>query len=483
MCKPLLLILLGALAGCNRSNHTPPASVRPVANNLSARANANNALSALVVFDAKNITSARVFASGGGEDTVTPATPIVDGRQEVLVLGLLAATNYVFTLELTGSAETLTMPTIAFTTPALPAFIENQLLVTTVGTSSGGYTLTNILTSDPSQHYLFAFDDRGRVRWYRHLPGLGASSEKLANGNYLTFMGISTGFQADYGYFLELTPSGAEVARYEAPRPYYTDGHELLFTPAVGGGQQTHFFSYDIRVIDTTSIGGQPNTNIAGHQILRYRADGNLEFRWNAWDHFVIEDWIEEPSIDRTRPDGDFDHPNSLEIDRDGNYIVSWRNMAEITKINSTTGEIMWRFGGRNNEFAILDDPLFNPAGRGFAFCGQHSARVLPNGNILLFDNGLRHNPQQSRAVEYRLDVAARTATMVWESRHAPVVYAPFTGNVARLANGNTIVGYAFRGLVVEVDAAANEVWKAAVTINNLSALTYRMNRIDSLYR
>jgi hypothetical protein len=202
---------------------------------------------------------------------------------------------------------------------------------------------------------------------------------------------------------------------------------------------------------------------------------------WDAWDHFVLEDWIEEPAIDRTLPDGDFDHPNSLTFDLDGNYIVSWRNMAEITKINATTGAIMYRFGGRNNQFRILGDPLYGLQGD-FAFCGQHSAQVLSNGNLLVFDNGLRHRPRVSRAVEYRLDLAARTATMVWEYRHYAGLYTPFTGNVDRLANGNTIVGFAFTGAVVEVDPAGNALWEAYIVANGLSTVHYRLKRIQSLY-
>lgn len=477
---PLLSCVLAACSG--GSGTAPVPTLRPTAEKLAARVNDNNVLSAVIAFDAKNVVSARVFASGGGEDTVTPPATIVDGRQEVAVLGLLPETDYVLRLEITGATETVMAPDVNYRTPALPPFLKDNLVVRSIGSSSGGYFLTNLITADPTRNYLFAFDDRGRVRWYRLIPGMGASSEKLRNGNFLTFMGSSTGFQDDYGYFLELSATGDEVARYQAPRPYYTDGHELLFSPAPSGGDYTHFFSYDRRVIDTTSIGGQPNTTIAGHQILRFKPDGELEFRWDAWDHFSIQDWIEEPAADRQRPEGDFDHPNSLEIDRDGNYVVSWRNMAEITKIDSRTGAIMYRLGGRNNEFTFLNDPLYD-AQRGFAFSGQHSVRVLANGNLLIYDNGLRHDPQQSRAAEYRLDLVARTATLVWEFRHNPPLYTPFTGSVQRLANGNTVIGFAFRGAVVEADAAGTQLFEAAITADNLSVVTYRINHIESLYR
>lgn len=475
--------LLGGivLAACSSSSRAP-APLTPGVHEISVRANPNNVLSAIVSFDAKDVTSARVLASGGGEDTATPVSTITDGRQEIVVLGLLPDTDYTLTLEYTLDGSTSRSDARAFRTGSLPHFLAERMKIFAVGTSSGGFNLTNFASPDASRHYVIAFDDQGRVRWYHYVPGNGAHAEQLPNGNYATFVGITTGFQNDpSGHFIEFTPGGEIVGRVQAPAPYLTDNHELLLTPADDGGWMTHYFSYDIRVTDTRSIGGHPDTNLAGHQIRRYRPDGTLDFLFDAWDHFSIEDWIEEPAVERTFPDGDFDHPNSLAFDLDGNYIVSWRNMAEVTKIDARTGEILWRFGGRNNQFQILDDPLYDPKG-GFAFCGQHSVSILPNGNLLMFDNGLRHDPPESRAVEYELNVEDRTARMVWEFRHNPPLYTPFTGNADRLPNGNTIVGFAFMGAVVEVDPSGNVLWEAAITVDGLSSVHYRIKRIDSLY-
>jgi hypothetical protein len=71
---------------------------------------------------------------------------------------------------------------------------------------------------------------------------------------------------------------------------------------------------------------------------------------------------------------------------------------------------------------------------------------------------------------------------MVWEYRHTPSLYTPFTGSVERLPNGNTNVGFAFTGHVVEVDRAGTAIWQAALVVNGLSTVNYRMKRISSLY-
>ncbi|GIT32243.1 MAG: hypothetical protein Ct9H300mP2_3220 [Candidatus Neomarinimicrobiota bacterium] len=42
----------------------------------------------------------------------------------------------------------------------------------------------------------------------------------------------------------------------------------------------------------------------------------------------------------------DYVHANAIELDNDGNILLSCRHMDEITKINHQTGEIIWRLGG-----------------------------------------------------------------------------------------------------------------------------------------
>ena len=80
-----------------------------------------------------------------------------------------------------------------------------------------------------------------------------------------------------------------------------------------------------------------------------------------------------------------------MEIHSEGNLIISTRNFNEITKISRQTGEIIWRLGGEKNQFQFIND------NRGFG--RQHSARVLSNGNLAIFDNGHKLIPQYSSYV------------------------------------------------------------------------------------
>jgi len=176
--------------------------------------------------------------------------------------------------------------------------------------------------------------------------------------------------------------------------------------------------------------GGNPNAVVVGLVIQELDQEKDVVFQWRSWDHFQITDCVR--SI--TGANVDYAHGNSIEPDTDGNLIFSSRHMDEITKVSRETGEIIWRLGGKNNQFTFVNDPD--------QFSQQHSARRLANGHLLLYDNGNFHTPPRSRAVEYTLDEVHRVATLVWQYRNTPDTFGGAMGSVQRLPNGNTLIGW-----------------------------------------
>lgn len=69
----------------------------------------------------------------------------------------------------------------------------------------------------------------------------------------------------------------------------------------------------------------------------------NVVFQWRSWDHFRITDATHE---DLTAALVDYVHANALEVDNDGNILLSSRHLDEITKIDRQTGNIIWRLDG-----------------------------------------------------------------------------------------------------------------------------------------
>ena len=463
-----LVAACAVIAACSDSSSGP---VNSPTVSATASINPRNNLSVLVDLQLSNTDSVRISSVEGASSRVTPFFTTDGATARIPVLGLKKQTAYTLTVEAIGPGGSTVSSPVAITTGDLPDLLKPVRIATLSGTNTTGYMLTTL--DFGTTVYALAFDSAGTIAWYREFlnaPTALAFSQQ-PNGNFTIFLGESLGWEPVPGAFVELTPSGEEVRQWNAPTGFFTDGHEILLTKD-GAVTTAHLFGYTLRQVDATSIGGTSSQTLTQHTIRRVRGDGTADLVWDSWTKFGLADWIEPPVLGL----GDIDHPNSLYIAPDGNYIVSWRNAGEVTKINRTTGDVIWRLGGRNNQFTIVGDPLNG-------FSAQHYARLTPQGTLLLYDNGSRHNPSQSRGVEYRLDETAKTATMIREFRHNPLIFTPFVGSAQRLDNGNTFMGWGFAGAMTEYSSSGAQVWDARIDPGTASPVFYRVVKTYSLYR
>jgi hypothetical protein len=191
----------------------------------------------------------------------------------------------------------------------------------------------------------------------------------------------------------------------------------------------------DVQPVKMSEIveGGSPNARVIGNHVLEHDPDGNVIFEWRSWDHFNI---LDAQHVNLKDLLIDYVHMNSIAVDYDSNLVISSRHMSEVTKINRQSGEVMWRFGGKHNQFEIVNDPD--------SISYQHDVRPVPGkeNHYTIFDNGNYKSLTYSRAVEYVIDTTSMTATKVWEYRHSPDWYAYAMGNVQRLPNENTLINW-----------------------------------------
>jgi hypothetical protein len=256
------------------------------------------------------------------------------------------------------------------------------------------------------------------------------------------------------------------IDSFAAGNGYDLNGHEFLIWP--NGDHE--IMIYDEQIVDMSVIvsGGNPNALVTGLVFQRLDANHNVVFQWRSWDYFQITD---AQNVTLTNSNIDYVHGNSIEVDSDGHYLVSCRGLDEVTKINSSTGDIIWRWGGLNNEFTFINDPI--------GFSAQHDVRRQANGNITLFDNGKFHTVQKSYAREYMVDEVAKTATLVWSYEHPVGVYGRAMGNVQRLPNGNTFINWGWvntgESQITEVQSDCTMVYDA--TFDDSQNRIYRANR------
>ena len=141
-------------------------------------------------------------------------------------------------------------------------------------------------------------------------------------------------------------------------------------------------------------------------------------------------------------PVEEWTHSNSLQVAPTGEILQSIRHLDTVIAISPMFDRIAWRIGRFSSSFAFLD-----PSDK---FYHQHFARMLPNGHLLLFDNGNGRPAAEgglySRGLELSLDWNTMTARKIWQYRH-PLVggsstykYSNSQGEAIRLENGNTLV-------------------------------------------
>jgi hypothetical protein len=326
-------------------------------------------------------------------------------------------------------------------TPGQDGIMPNGVSVPT------DFPYINITTSNnPDPEYIFIdnrggggdpwnviFDNSGQPVWYSKYPDERRDMKVQHNG-------VMTMLARDEGgdHFNGFNTNYQQIAQYWTTNGFYGDEHELQ---VLADG------TYFVTALNTETVdmsryiaGGLTNASVIESAIQEFTAAGDLIFQWRAWDHINILD--EQQFIDLRSSYFDFPHMNAIDVDTDGNILLSSRNTSEITKIDRNTGLVIWRLGGVESDFTFPNDPLNGPA-------NLHAIRVVATNQYTLFDDGNLHNPPVSRGVEYQVDTNSMTATVVWQ--YPPItttsLYAYYMGNTQRLTNGNTLIDWAVTNL------------------------------------
>jgi hypothetical protein len=158
---------------------------------------------------------------------------------------------------------------------------------------------------------------------------------------------------------------------------------------------------------------------------------------------FALEDPLHTNAVDVITEDAAANFPYG-EV---GQVLLSFRELGTIGVLDLEREELVW-------------------ARRAY-WLGQHDPDILPNGNILLFDNfGNYDSPEgRSRVIEFD----PLTMETVWEFTGSPE--RPFESALRssqqRLANGNTLITESEAGRLLEVDPDGQIVWEFIHPVRN----------------
>lgn len=271
----------------------------------------------------------------------------------------------------------------------------------------------------PGEAYMSILGPDGQVLWEIESPGFGTDFKLNRNG-LPTYFGV---FQQNWKM---LDTNGEIIRSFIMLNGYTPDEHDFQILP---NGNYL-LFAYDDQLVDMSQVvdGGNPNALVEGFVVQEIDYDNNLIMQWRSWDYLEITDNEEQNLLSDNI---NAFHINAVEVDVDGHIIISCRHTNEITKYDRNTGVIIWRLSiNASGQFDFIGD-------EGFSF--QHDCRGLGDDRYLLFDNA-NLTGQESRVVEYQLDLENGTATKVWEYIHPEGIFSSSRGGCKRLPNGNTII-------------------------------------------
>jgi Arylsulfotransferase (ASST) len=180
---------------------------------------------------------------------------------------------------------------------------------------------------------------------------------------------------------------------------------------------------------------------------------GLVLFQWDSLDHVPVTDTYEALPHQGATNHNPFDyfHVNSVQLDSDGNIVISGRNTWAAYKLSRQNGALMWTLGGRHSSFRM---------GPGTSFAFQHDVRVRAQNDqyVTIFDDGAGPPTvhSQSRGLKLRLDLKHRTATKWWQHEHSPPLLSAFEGNYQQLPDADDFVGWGQQPYFTEYDPRGN---------------------------
>ncbi len=442
----------------------------PLSHELSSLAASNSAGGMYPVFDPPTLHYA---VSCAASDIVTLSLSPKDAGARVAVNGIQRDTaNDVVLTEVDPDSDiliTLSGSDGAFTTYVVHCIPDDYPTIEVTERKAGawdGLILGGATMGDrdaPNRwSALLLFDTNGVPRFHRRLGDFGVNHLKPTGGGLYPF-GYAHGSPpgSPPGGRVSLMDHDLAVASFigvpaSADADEYIDAHDFAHkangnTVIVTDDPTTRDLSA-FKDVDGNPLGTAEE--VEDNIIRELAPSGATLFTWNSWDHVELGDCAQHNFP------GEYAWFNSIEV-VDGNYLVSLKGCSKIVLIDGASGEMIWRLGKTNlTDQEWIDNgrtPPLKIVGDTYGeFCGQHSAKILDNGHLVLYDNGnvcvrdpetgqrTRQNDQFSRVVEYALDPEQGEAVFV---RHHSFkngfdMFTSATGLVAPIDNGNWLISW-----------------------------------------
>lgn len=242
--------------------------------------------------------------------------------------------------------------------------------------------------------------------------------------------------------------------------------HDFQFLP------NGHFLGFAItpETINTQSMveHGFKEAKIEHFTIVELDTSTNeVVHQWNSKNYFSMFEASDYVKLESKVID--YCHFNSIQyIEQDQSVVTSSRSMSEITKIKWPEGDVVWRLGGKCNDFTFMNDTI--------GFSAQHQVRMHGD-TLVFFDNGTFHDKPQSSVVVYKINEQNKTVELLRRFYGNDVNFTKRRGGVTLLKSGNYLVSW---GSNIHRDYNFTELSPNGETLQNVwhyNPHNYRINK------
>lgn len=283
---------------------------------------------------------------------------------------------------------------------------------------------------------------RGETVHAWELPRAPASHGHLLPNGHLLYAGKSkdhqlTDFRGSSGALVELDWRGNVVWEYE------DDLMRHSFLRLKNGKTLVLKWVPVPKEVSASVRGGIPQTErdgvMWGDAIEEVTPAGKRVWDWQAHEHLDVQKEMICPLDPRDK----WTNASHMSVSEDGNILISLSRTNTIAIIDKATGDVTWRWGAP------------------YELAHQNCAEFLPNGNVIVFDNGL-HPPGFDFGYSRVLEIDPHADRVVWAYQAATfaLFYSSIMGGCQRLPNGNTLICESTSGRIFEVTSTREVVWE-----------------------
>lgn len=380
-----------------------------------------------------------------GRDTLYTTLSKDKSNHTLWISNCTAPTDYQFRVVAKSGEEMVEGKIHPFETQpiyqATPYFDLEKLDTAFAPAMKGKYFLTQILTEPGSAVII---DHLGNIVWYQPFKKGVKVSHWTDKQTVLCIVGPEAIPSSGGDEIVEVNMAGETVMQLQQGK----GDMDKLVHHEVNKDDSGNIYAltFDKRVMDLSSVGGAKNDTVHADGIVVFDPKGKKIWEWSAIDYLEP---LKDPAILKHKKD--MVHANSVFKLKDGDFLVSFRDLNQVWRVAYPSGKLVWKFGD-NGDYPL--DSLDH-------FSAQHFAHINQDNQLMILDNGIKR--KQTRAMAFNINAENKTANKQLDIDLPKEYYSTAKGNASIFNNNQVLFSLTDPRCFLITDRKGEILWKVLV--------------------